>query len=175
MPSSQGPCLKEDLCLYVSRLSVQNVLKNLKAYHDDFDGNNPSLVWIAAEDGQQKYSRDDLTGLSIFLKETLKKNSSRKICIVLDIVPSILMVSSTESVYRFLDQLLAEIRRHDVVLLATFDEGMYNQQVITAMEQLFDGVLQISQNSSGNGTQHSILIKKMRGSVSLQRSVTIEF
>ena len=67
-----------------------------------------------------------------------------------------LIVNPMESVYRFLDQLLTEIRSYSAVLLATFEEGMHSQQVVATMEQLFDGVIQLSSSSGKNGAADKI-------------------
>ncbi|HVH15935.1 MAG TPA: hypothetical protein VNA15_09490 [Candidatus Angelobacter sp.] len=48
-----------------------------------------------------------------------------------------------ETVYRFLTQLLAEVKRYDAVLLATLEEGMHQSNVLAAMEQVFDGVMEL--------------------------------
>ena len=99
-------------------------LERPQAYHKDFVASDSSLLWISVDGGSLKYSQNDLASLSVDLKEMLRKNTSRKICIVLDVIPSMLMVNQTESVYRFLDQLLSEIRNHNAILLATFEEGI---------------------------------------------------
>jgi uncharacterized protein YjcR len=53
------------------------------------------------------------------------------------------MLSPSETIYRFLSQLLTDIKQRKGVFLATIEEGMHQPQVLASMEQLFDGVLEL--------------------------------
>jgi hypothetical protein len=53
------------------------------------------------------------------------------------------MLSPSETIYRFLSQLLTDIKQRKAVFLATIEEGMHQPQVLASMEQLFDGVLEL--------------------------------
>ena len=151
--------LNKDSCLYVTRLSVSEVLRDCRAYGVDERMLEGSIFWIASEEGQEKYTPGDLSTLSFRIKEFLKRNRNRKTRIVMDVLSSLLMLNSAEVVYRFMDQLFSEIKLFDAVLLATVEEGMHPSQSLVAMEQLFDGTIK-ARPSGDSGV--SLQISKMR-------------
>ncbi|HKW05261.1 MAG TPA: ATPase domain-containing protein, partial [Nitrososphaerales archaeon] len=147
-----------DFCLYVTCRSVREVLEDVKGSGYEFQNGLP--FWISPEGGQVKYEPSDLIKLSFRIKEILKKNSERKIRIVVDICSPLLILHSPNTIYKFLDQLFVEVKQYDAVLLATIEEGMHPQSDLAAMQQLFDGVIVFS--LTGNG-ENQIHVKKMRG------------
>jgi circadian clock protein KaiC len=151
-----------DFCLYVTRLSVKEVLQDEKGFGVDTQQKVPS--WFAPEGGQVKYDLNDLASLSFNIKEILKKNSDRRMRIVLDVLSSLLMLNEPETIYRFLTQILAEVKQHDAVLLATLEEGMHQPQVLAAMQQLFDGVVEMRLYEEGLKVLPLLRVRKMRGS-----------
>jgi circadian clock protein KaiC len=150
-----------DFCLYVSRLSVREVLQDIKGFSIDIQQRVP--LWLASEGGQIKYDVNDLASLSFNIKEVLKKNSNRRIRVVIDVLSSLLMLNQPETVYKFLDQLLGDIKQYDIVLLATLEEGMHRPEVLTAMQQLFDGVVELRLYEEGLRVLPLLRIRKMRG------------
>lgn len=151
-----------DFCLYVTRLTTREVLKDTKAFGVDFSNKVP--FWIATEGGEIKYDYRDLTGLSHSVKEVLKQNGGRRIRVVADVFSPLLMLNPPDSIYRFLTQLLADVKQYDAVLLATLEEGMHEPQVMTAMQSLFDGVVELSIFREGGLSFVPILsIQKMLG------------
>ena len=149
-----------DFCLYVTRLSVPEVLQDVRA----FGANGQTFpMWFAREGGQVKCDLNDLAGLSFNLKETLRRNGDRRIRIVTDILSSLLMLNSAETIYRFLSQLLGEIKQFNAVFLATLEEGMHQPQVQAAMQQLFDGVVELRFYEEGLSVKPLLRIRKMRG------------
>jgi TolB-like protein/KaiC/GvpD/RAD55 family RecA-like ATPase/Tfp pilus assembly protein PilF len=160
--------IQSDLCLYVTTLSVSEVSQDFRAFGIDI--NPAKLVWFAREGGDLKF-QNDLAKVSFEIKEILKKNPGRKIRIVLDVLSALLMLNSPETVYRFLDQLLPEVKQYNTILVATLEGGMHQPQVVASIEQLFDGVLELKPRVNSEGQQIGTLlqIKKMRG-VSLKDS-----
>ncbi len=150
-----------DFCLYVTRLSVKEVLQDEKGFGVDTQQKVP--LWFASEGGQVKYDVNDLAGLSYNIKETLKQNASRRVRIVIDAISSLLMLNQPETIYRFLTQLFADIKQYDAVLMATVEEGMHQPQVLAAMQQLFDGVLEMRLYEEGLRVLPLLRIRKMRG------------
>ena len=69
-----------DFCLYVTRLSVKEVLQDEKGFGIDTQQKVP--LWLASEGGQIKYDVNDLAGLSYNIKEVLKQNSGRRVRVV---------------------------------------------------------------------------------------------
>jgi len=70
-----------DFCLYVTRLSVKEVLQDEKGFGIDTQHKVP--LWFASQGGQIKYDVNDLAGLSYNIKETLKQNAGRRVRVVI--------------------------------------------------------------------------------------------
>jgi KaiC/GvpD/RAD55 family RecA-like ATPase len=120
-------------------------------------------LWFSSDGGQIKYDVNDLAGLSFKIKEVLKKNAGRRIRIVVDVMSSLLMLNQPETIYKFLTQLLTEVKQYDAVVLATLQEGMHKPEVLAAMQQLFDGVVELRLYEEGLRVLPLPRIKKMRG------------
>lgn len=159
-----------DFCLYVTCRSVREVLEDVKGSGLEFQTGLP--FWISADGGQLKYEPSDLIKLSFKIKEVLKKNSERKMRIVVDVCSPLLMLYSPSTIYKFLDQLFVEVKQYDAILLATIEEGMHPQSDLAAMQQLFDGVIVFSLTSNG---QKQLQVRKMRGIKSVATSQAIPF
>lgn len=154
--------LQDDFCLYVTRLTAREVLKDAKSFGIDYGQRAP--FWVARDGGQINYDYRDLAGLSYSIKEVLKKNANSRIRIVADVFSPLLMLNPPDSTYRFLTQLLSDIKQYDAVLLATLEDGMHEPQVMTAMQALFDGVLELRIYDEGGLNYSPILrIQKMLG------------
>jgi KaiC/GvpD/RAD55 family RecA-like ATPase len=151
-----------DFCLYVTRLSVKEVLQDEKGFGVDTQQKVP--LWFASDGGQIKYDVNDLAGLSFNIKETLKQNAGRRVRIVIDAISSLLMLNQPETIYRFLTQLFADVKQYDAVLLATLEEGMHKAEVLAAMQQLFDGVVEMRLYEEGLRVIPLLRVRKMRGS-----------
>ena len=153
--------IQGDFCLYATRLSVREVLHDIKGFGIDTQQKVP--LWLASDGGQIKYDVNDLASLSFNIKEILKKNAGRRIRIVIDMLSSLLMLNPPESIYKFLTQLLSEVKQYDAVLLATLEEGMHKPEVLAAMQQLFDGVVELRLYEEGLRVLPLLRIRKMRG------------
>jgi circadian clock protein KaiC len=158
---TQTGLVQGDFCLYVTRLSVREVLQDVKGFGVDMQQRVP--LWLAGEGGQFKYDVNDLAALSYNIKDILKKNANRRIRVVLDVISSLLMLNQSETIYKFLTQLLEEVKQHDAIILATLEEGMHKPEVLTAMEQLFDGVVELRLYEEGLRVLPLLRIRKMRG------------
>ena len=157
---TQSGMLQGNLCLYATRLSVSEVLQDVRAYNVE-----PWLqpTWLARQGGQEKLDVNDLTGLSVRLKDLVRNSKDRHVSIVTDVLSSILMLNPPDTVYRFLSQLFVEIKQYDSVILATVEEGMHRPEVLAAMEQIFDGVLEFRVYEEGFKIVPLLKIAKMRG------------
>ncbi len=127
---TQAGLSQGDFCLYVTRLAVSEIIQDVKAFGAEIKG---PTMWFAREGGQTKVDINDLPGLSFSIKETLKVNGERPIRVVTDILSSLLMLNSSETIYRFLSQLLSETKQYNAVILATLEDGMHQPQVLAAM------------------------------------------
>ncbi|MDA4136535.1 MAG: RAD55 family ATPase [Thaumarchaeota archaeon] len=150
-----------DFCLYVTRLSVKEVLQDEKGFGIDTQQKVP--VWFASDGGQIKYDVNDLAGLSYNIKDVLKQNAGMRIRVVTDVLSSLLMLNQPDTIYRFLTQLFADVKQYDAVLFATLEEGMHQPQVLAAMQQLFDGVVEMRLYEEGLRVIPLLRIRKMRG------------
>ena len=150
-----------DFCLYVSRLAAREVLQDLKGFGVDMSQKVP--LWMASDSPQLRYDPADLAGFSYRLKETLKQNAGRRIRVVADVLSPLLMLNQPETIYKFLTQLLADLKQYDAVLLATLEEGMHKQEVLAAMQQLFDGVVEMKLYEEGLKVVPLLRVRKMRG------------
>jgi len=158
---TQSGLSRGDFCLYVTRLSVKEVLQDEKGFGID-DGQRTPL-WFASGGGQIKYDVNDLAALSYNIKDALKQNASRRIRVVIDVLSSLLMLNPPDTIYRFLTQLFADVKQYDAVLLATLEEGMHQSQVLAAMQQLFDGVIEMRLYEEGLRVLPLLRVRKMRG------------
>jgi circadian clock protein KaiC len=153
--------IQGDFCLYVTRLSVKEVLQDEKGFGIDTQQKVP--LWFASDGGQIKYDLNDLAGLSYNIKETLKQNSGRRARVVIDAISSLLMLNQPETIYRFLTQLFADVKQYDAVVLATLEEGMHKPEVLAAMQQLFDGVVELRLYEEGLKVLPLLRVRKLRG------------
>jgi len=158
---TQTGLVQGDFCLYVTRLSVRDVLQDVKGFGIDMDHKVP--LWFAGDGGQLKCDVNDLSGLSFNIKDVLKKNSNRRVRVVIDVLSSLLMLNQPETIYKFLDQLLSDAKQYDAVILATLEEGMHKPEVLTAMQQLFDGVVEMRLYEEGLRVLPLLRVRKMRG------------
>jgi KaiC/GvpD/RAD55 family RecA-like ATPase len=150
-----------DFCLYITRLSVSEIIQDAKGFGVEFQSKVP--FWFAVDGSSTKYNLNDLTLLSHSIKEFLRQNKDRRTRIVIDSLSSLLMLNPPETIYRFLTQLFSEIKQYDSVLVATLEEGMHPPQVIAAMGQLFDGVLELRMYEEGLRAVPLLKVRKMRG------------
>jgi len=156
-----------DFCLYVTRLSRSEVLRDAKALGIDLNGNT---FWMCPEGADKRYTSDDLAGISFGIKNVLRENGNRRTRVVFDLSSQLLMSNAADSVYKFLGQLLTDLKRYDATMIATVQEDMHEQRVLAGLELLFDGVLSVRQSSSDDVEVH---VKKMRGSKPLLSSALI--
>ncbi len=157
-----------DFCLYVTRLTVSEVLQDTRAF-EPFKRGLESLkasAWVARDEGEVKCDLNDqnvLPRLSFSIKETIRKNRTRPIRIVTDILSPLLALNTPETVYRFISQLLSEVKEYNAVFLSTIEDRMHHPQVLASMEQLFDGVVQLRLYEKGQTILPLLRPLKMRG------------
>jgi len=151
-----------DFCLCVTRLTTRELSKDARAFGVDFGNKAP--FWISTDGSELKYDYRDLTGLSYNIKEALRKNGDRRIRLFADVFSPLLMLNPPDVIYKFLTQLLADVKKYDAVMLATLEDGMHEPQVMTAMQALFDGVIELKIYHEGGLSYVPILnIQKMLG------------
>ena len=154
--------------LYITKLSASEILRDAEAMGIDIEKRPP--YWIAGEGSAIPYS-SDMIKLSVSIKDVLKKNGEKRLRIVFDQISPLLAVNQAESVYRFLEQLIFEVKRYDAILFAVLHQEMHSPAVVASIEQLFDGVLEVNPSPSGASETFIFKVKKMRG-VSLKADST---
>jgi KaiC/GvpD/RAD55 family RecA-like ATPase len=152
---------ENDLCMYGTTLSTRDVLQDIGAFGIDISKKVP--LWYAVSGGQLTYNVNDLASISFNIKDVLKKNSGRRTRIVIDSFSPLLMLNPPETVYKFLGQLITEVKNYDATLFSTLEEGMHTPQVLAAMQQLFDGVIELRFYEEGLRLLPLMRIRKMRG------------
>jgi KaiC/GvpD/RAD55 family RecA-like ATPase len=153
--------VQNDFCVYATTLSVRDVLQDVQAFGIDTSQRVP--IWFAGSGGQMQYNVNDLAGLSFNIKELLKKSNGGRTRIVIDSFSPLLMLNSPETVYKFLGQLIAEVKNYEATLFGTLEEGMHQPQILAAMQLLFDGVIELRFYEEGLRLLPLMRIKKMRG------------
>jgi KaiC/GvpD/RAD55 family RecA-like ATPase len=153
--------VENDFCVYATTLSVRDVLQDVQAFGIDASQRVP--LWFSGSGGQLEYNVNDLASLSFNIKDLLKKNSGRRTRIVIDSFSPLLMLNPPETVYKFLGQLIAEVKNFEATLFGTLEEGMHPPQVLAAMQLLFDGVIELRFYEEGLRLLPLMRIKKMRG------------
>ncbi len=164
---------QNEFCVYSTRLSPREVLQDTKAFGVDFSQRVP--FWLSGEGGQVKLDVNNLSGISFNIKDIVKKNADRRIRIAIDVISSLLILNPAETVYKFLTQLFADVKEYDCVLLATLEEGMHPPQVLAAMQQLFDGVIELKLYEEGLRVLPLLRIRKMRGTPPQPRYFNFSF
>jgi adenylate cyclase len=149
-----------DRCVVVTKSAIADVMRDAKANGVDLA---EGTVWVAADGGEAKVELENLATLSYSLKEILKKSSGVRIRVAFDILSSLLMRNSSDGVYRFLDQMIAEVKRYDAIFLATIEPGMHPEPVLASIEHLFDGVVSAEPADPVTKTGSAIRIKRMKG------------
>lgn len=158
---TQSGLAQGDFCLYVTRLAARDVLKDARGFGLDFQQRVP--FWVSSDGGQLNYDYRDLSKLSYDIKDVLKKNSGRRIRVVTDVLSPLLLLNPPDTIYRFLTQLIADIKTYDAVLLATLEDGMHQPQVNASMQALFDGVLEMRVYEEGLTYLPILKVRKMIG------------
>lgn len=156
-----------DFCLFVTRLTPSDVMIDAKALGVDL---NRGTFWMCPEKGDRSFVPGDLASVSFGIKSILKEQGDRRARVLFDLTSQLLMSNSTESVYRFTEQLLTDLRKYDASVLATVQEDMHQSQVIASLELLFDGVLGVRRIADNA----EVKVKKMRGIKPTSSSALLE-
>jgi circadian clock protein KaiC len=160
---TQSGLVQGDFALYVTKRSAHDFLRDAKGFGVDYQNRIPFL--IAREGGQTKFNINNLAEISYSIKEVLKANQGRRMRVAMDIVSPILMLNPPDTVYRFLSQLIDDAKQYDAVLLSTLEESMHTPQVLSAMQELFDGVLEMKFFEEALSALPLLRIRKMTGTL----------
>jgi KaiC/GvpD/RAD55 family RecA-like ATPase len=150
-----------DYCLYVTHRPVSDVLRDMKGFGVSTDRVVPD--WIASSGSPKKCNLRDQTAVSYDIKQSVSQNTNRRIRVVVDLVSPLLILNSPESMYAYWSQLIQELKRYEVVILALADEGMHPSGSLKALEQLFDGLIEMKLYEEGLTVIPLLAVRKMLG------------
>jgi KaiC/GvpD/RAD55 family RecA-like ATPase len=150
-----------DYCLYVTHRPVGDILRDMKGFGVNTDRVVPD--WIASSGSAKKCNLRDTTAVSYDIKQSVSQNMRRRIRVVVDLVSPLLILNSPESMYAYWSQLIQELKRNEVVVLALADEGMHPSGSLKALEQLFDGLIEMKLYEEGLTVIPLLTVRKMLG------------
>jgi len=152
--------LQGDYCLNVTHRPVTDILRDMKAFGVPTDR---VPEWIASAGSPVRCDLEDFTSISFNLKQAVQKNAGRRVRIVTDVISPLLVLNPQPTMYQYWSKLLGELKQSDCVILATAEEGMHSESTIAALEQQFDGVIELRLQVEGISITPLLRVKKMLG------------
>ena len=149
-----------DYCLYATHRSVSDVLRDMKGVGV---GTERVPDWVASSGSPVKCDIKDSTAISYNIKQLAHSNVQRRARVATDLLSPLLVLNSLESTYSYWTQLTMDLKQQECVLLTLAEEGMHPTNVLTTMEQLFDGVIEMRLYEQGLAITPLIRVKKMLG------------
>jgi circadian clock protein KaiC len=152
--------MQGDYCLCVTHRAVPDLLREMSAF-----GISTERVpdWIASSGSQAKCDLSDYTSISFNIKQLVQRNKGRRIRIVTDVISPLLVLNPPQSMYQYLSKLLGELKQTDSVIVALAEEGMHPESTVAALEQQFDGVIELLLHEEGLSVTPLLRIRKMLG------------
>jgi KaiC/GvpD/RAD55 family RecA-like ATPase len=99
-------------------------------------------------------SPQDLTGIGVrishFFEDFLLKKKIPKIQLHINSLSTILMYSNIHTVFRFMHVFTGRIKAAGALGIFVLDSGMHDDHTITALKQLFDGIIEIKEENDKN-------------------------
>jgi archaellum biogenesis ATPase FlaH len=97
-----------------------------------------------------------LNELSIALLELEREFAKKEIphTIIFDSLSTLLMYSNAEAIARFLQILIAKIKRFNTNIIFTLEEGMHDQRAVITIEHLMDSIIELKKENN------EVLIKR---------------
>jgi circadian clock protein KaiC len=152
--------LQGDYCLYVTHRAVGDVLRDMKAYGVPLDR---VPEWMASAGAQTKLDLSDYTSISFNTRQSVQRNAEKRIRIVTDIISPLLLLNPEPTMYQYWSKLLTDLKANDCVILGLVEEGMHSEKTLTALEQQFDGVIELKLLESELSITPLLRVKKMLG------------
>jgi KaiC/GvpD/RAD55 family RecA-like ATPase len=115
---------------------------------------NPSGEVLKNENIKIATSAVDLTGIGVkishFFDEFFMKKKIQKSQLHINSLSTILIYSNTQTVFSFLNIITKRIKSIGALGIYLIDGGMHDEQVITTLRQLFDGIIEIESQNDKN-------------------------
>jgi KaiC/GvpD/RAD55 family RecA-like ATPase len=147
-------------CLYATHRPVSDVVRDMKGVGIP---NDRVPDWISSSGSPVKCDLRDSTAISFNIKEAVHRNKARRVRVATDVLSPLLVLNPLESMYGYWSQLLADIKQQDSVVFALAEDGMHPPNVLTTMEQIFDGVIEMRLYEEGLAITPLFRVKKMLG------------
>jgi KaiC/GvpD/RAD55 family RecA-like ATPase len=152
--------VQSDYCLYVTHRPVSDVLRDMKGMGI---GTERVPEWIASSGSTVKCDLRDSTAISYNLKQAVQRNPGRRVRVATDVLSPLLVLNPLEPMYNYWSQLLTDLKQRDSVVFALAEDGMHPPNVLTTMEQLFDGVIEMRLYEEGLAITPLFRVRKMLG------------
>ena len=152
--------VQTDYCLYVTHRPVPDVLRDMKGVGV---GTERVPEFIASSGSPIKCDLRDSTAISYNVKQAVQRNPGRRVRVATDVLSPLLVLNPLESMYNYWSQLLTDLKQRDSVVFALAEEGMHPPNVLTTMEQLFDGVIEMRLYEEGLAITPLFRVRKMLG------------
>jgi circadian clock protein KaiC len=149
-----------DYCLYATHRPVSDVVRDMNGVGVSTD---EAPDWMSSSGSPTKLDLRDPAGISLGIKEASHRNPNRTVRVASDVLSPLLVLNSLESSYSFWTQLIDDLKRQECVLLVLAEEGMHPPNILTTMEQVFDGVIEMRLYEQGLAITPLIRVKKMLG------------
>ena len=108
-------------------------------------------------------SKTDLTNLSISLAKAYRKiETSKKKRICLETVSDVLLDYGAKATRKWISELITDLGSKGFTMFAVMNPGMHPSDQATAIIDLFDGEISVTQSSDPLDCKKSILVKKLR-------------
>lgn len=152
--------IQGDYCLYATHRPVSDLLRDMKGV-----GISTERVpdWIASSGSSIRLDLRDPTSISVNIKQAAHSNKDRRVRFATDVLSPLLVLNSVESMYSYWSQLLSDLKQQNCVTFVLAEEGMHAPNVLTTMEQIFDGVIEMRLYEEGLSITPLFRVKKMLG------------
>jgi KaiC/GvpD/RAD55 family RecA-like ATPase len=160
--------LKEgDACAYVF---VGQTVEELSSEFEAYNLSAKGTCWINASGDKEAEAIEneiicdasEMFTISSAIKDFLQKNKKKQMRIVISVLSTLLMSNSPTEVYKHLSSLKNEFKKYKCTVLMLIETGMHDPQVVTSIEQLCDGVIDMKAFEKEWEIQPMLKIKKMR-------------
>jgi KaiC/GvpD/RAD55 family RecA-like ATPase len=152
--------IQGDYCLYATHRAVSDVLRDMRGVGI---GTERVPDWIASLGSGVKCELRDHASILFNIKKALHDNAQRRSRVATDVLSPLLVLNTLDSMLMYWSQLVKEMKQQDSVLLALGEVGVNPPNVLTTIEQLFDGVIEMRLYEEGLSIIPLIRVKKMLG------------
>lgn len=152
----------EGAVVVTTRDSADRVLADFEAVVTDPESADVGLVdCVTKHQGRSaqdtevvKYasSPEDMTGIGIkfseFVESFQRDRGIERTRVMVDSLSTLLMYSNLQTVFRFMHVLTSRIEDADAIGIHVIESTAHDQEALNTLNQLFDGIVEVEQDSS---------------------------